>query len=85
VLIPRGSTRYLVASGGNRFWARNVGLVGCIRTSIVARVRLVPRVQSVSLNGGGHGNDGHHKGVVKSNVVFKCSHCGDGTNQRLDV
>ncbi len=43
------------------------------------------RVQSVSFNGGHHGNNGHLKGVVKNDVVFKCSHCGDGTNQRLDV
>ncbi len=77
--------RYLVAIGGNRFGARNVELVGCIRTSVVARVHLVPRVQSVSFNEGCHGNDGHPKGVVKNDIVFKCSHCGDGTNQRLDV
>jgi hypothetical protein len=47
MLIPRGSRRYLVAIGGNRFGARNVGLVGCIRMSIVARVRFVPRVYRV--------------------------------------
>ncbi len=38
--------------GGNRFGARNVGLVRCIRRSVVAKVHLVPRIQSVSLNGG---------------------------------
>ncbi len=40
-----------MAIGGNRFGDRNVGLVGCIRTSVVAKVHLVPRVQSVSFNG----------------------------------
>ncbi len=84
-LIPRRSTRYLFAIGGNRFGARNVGLVGCSRMSVVTRVRLVPRVQCVSFNGRHHGNDGHPKWVVKNDVVFKCSRCGDGTNQRLDV
>ncbi len=63
------------------FGARNVGLVGCIRPSVVARVCL----QSVSFNGGRHGNNGCPKGVVKNDVAFKCSHCGDGMNQRLDV
>ncbi len=38
--------RYLVTIGRNRFGARNVGLVGCIRTSVDAIVHLVPRVQS---------------------------------------
>ncbi len=85
MLIPRGSTRYLVAIGGNRFGARNVGLVGCIRTSIVAWVCLVPRVQSVCFNGGCHGNDGRPKGVVTNDIVTECSHCGDGMNQRFDV
>ncbi len=84
-LISHGSTRYLVTIGDNRFVARNVGLVGCIRTSVVARAHLVPRVQSVSYNGGRHGNDGHPKGVMNNDVVFKCSHCGDGMNQMLDV
>ena len=57
----------------------------CIGTSVIARVSLVPWVQSVCFNGGRHGNDGHPKGLVKNDVVFECSHCGDGTNQRLDV
>ena len=85
ILIPCRSTRYLVAIGGNRFGDRNVGLVGHIRMSIVTSVCLVPRVQSVSFDGGRHGNDRHPKGVVKNDVVFKCSHCGDGQYQRLDV
>ncbi len=70
MLIPRGSARYLVAIGGNRLGARNVGLMGCIRMSVVARVHLVPRVQSVSFNRESHGNDGCPKGVVKNDIAF---------------
>jgi hypothetical protein len=72
---------YLVAIGGNRFGDRNVGLVGCIRTSIVAGVCLAPRIQSVSFNRGHNGNNERPKRVVKHDIVFESSHCGDGTNK----
>jgi hypothetical protein len=43
--------RCLVNIGGNRFGARIVGLMRCIRASVITRVILVPWVYRISFNG----------------------------------
>ncbi len=57
----------------------------CIGVGAVARVSLVPRIQSRGFDGGCHGHDGCSKGLVKDDVILKCSHCDDGVDQRLNV
>jgi hypothetical protein len=62
-----------------------VGLRRCIRARVIAGISLVQRIQSVGFDGRCHGHDGCSKRLVQDDVILKCSQCGDGVDQRLNV